>query len=220
MYTTHQATVSRTCWKVTQAIIQCYGQITFTTSKERSDAWFDYCGLPNIQAAVDCTHVPIRAPNKDQYPGNYFNRKNWYSVNVQLMCDLNTRILDCVPDWPGSVHDSRIIKNCTVYNDFMSGRLKGVKLGDGGYGATTFLATPVKNPLTPEEQRYNRQHARGRAVIERTNGILKRRFFCLGSQLRIAIDRVPSTIYACCILHNKALDFKEADATDRAVRTR
>ena len=30
-----------------------------------------------------------------------------------------------------------------------------------------------------------------------------------GHPLRISLDRVPSTIYACCILHNKALDFKE-----------
>ena len=32
--------------------------------------------------------------------------------------------------------------------------------------------------------------------------------------LRISLDRVPSTIYACCILHNKALDFKEVHASE------
>jgi hypothetical protein len=34
-----------------------------------------------------------------------------------------------------------------------------------------------------------------------------------GHPLRISLDRVPSTIYACCILHNKALDFKEVHAS-------
>ena len=199
---------------MTQAILQCYGQITFTTSRARSDAWFEYCGIPNVQAAVDCTHVPIRGPNQDQYPSNYYNRKNWYSVNVQLMCDLDTRILDCVSDWPGSVHDSRILKNSAVYKDFLSGEHKGLILGDGGYGATTFLATPVTNPRNAAEERYNKLHARGRAVIERTNGITKRQFFCCGHPLRISLDRVPSTIYACCILHNKALDFKEVHASE------
>ena len=33
------------------------------------------------------------------------------------------------------------------------------------------------------------------------------------TQLRISLARVPSTIYACCILHNKALDFKEVHAS-------
>ena len=35
-----------------------------------------------------------------------------------------------------------------------------------------------------------------------------------GHPLRINLDRVPSTIYACCILHNKALDFKEVHASE------
>ena len=34
-----------------------------------------------------------------------------------------------------------------------------------------------------------------------------------GHPLRISLDRVPSTIYAFCILHNKALDFKEVHAS-------
>ena len=34
-----------------------------------------------------------------------------------------------------------------------------------------------------------------------------------GHPLRISLDGVPSTIYACCILHNKALDFKEVHAS-------
>ena len=34
-----------------------------------------------------------------------------------------------------------------------------------------------------------------------------------GHPLRISLDRVPSTIYACCILHNKALDSKYVHAS-------
>ena len=34
-----------------------------------------------------------------------------------------------------------------------------------------------------------------------------------GHPLQISLDRVPCTIYACCILHNKALDFKEVHAS-------
>ena len=37
-------------------------------------------------------------------------------------------------------------------------------------------------------------------------------YYC-GHPLRISLDRVPSTIYACCILH-KALDFKKVHASE------
>ena len=40
-----------------------------------------------------------------------------------------------------------------------------------------------------------------------------RAYHYCGHPLRISLDRVPSTIYACCILHNKALDFKEVHAS-------
>ena len=32
-------------------------------------------------------------------------------------------------------------------------------------------------------------------------------FIVVIHSIRISLDRVPSTICACCILHNKALDF-------------
>ena len=46
-----------------------------------------------------------------------------------------------------------------------------------------------------------------------TSTCIRASHYC-GHPLRISLDRVPSTIYACCILHNKALDFKEVHASE------
>ena len=93
---------------------------------------------------------------------------------------------------PGSVHDSRILKNSDVYMKLLSGELQGILLGNSGYGITPFLLTPFLTDAA--EQNYNQIHKRARCTIERSFGQLKRRFHCLGSILRFDLDRVPSII--------------------------
>ena len=51
-------------------------------------------GLPDVIGAIDCIHVAIRAPHFNEYI--YINRKNIYSINVQLICDANMVILNAV----------------------------------------------------------------------------------------------------------------------------
>ena len=36
----------------------------------------------------------------------YVNRKNYHSINVQLMCESDMRIANAVIKYPGNVHDS------------------------------------------------------------------------------------------------------------------
>ena len=69
--------------------------------------------------AIDCTHVAIRAPHLNEYI--YINRKNIHSINVQLICDANMVILNTVARWPGSTHDSFIVRNCSVGNRLEDG---------------------------------------------------------------------------------------------------
>ena len=41
----------------------------------------------------------------------FINRKQFYSVNVQAVCDSNALITNIVARWPGVTHDSRIFDN-------------------------------------------------------------------------------------------------------------
>ncbi|XP_018369794.1 PREDICTED: putative nuclease HARBI1 [Trachymyrmex cornetzi] len=62
--------------------------------------------------------------------------------------------------------------------------LDGMLVGDGGYPALPFLLTPIANPITDEEIRYNIIHGRTRRIVERTFGIWKIRFPCLSRGLK------------------------------------
>nr|XP_027234098.1 putative nuclease HARBI1 [Penaeus vannamei] len=105
--------------------------------------FFAVCGFPNVLRAIDCTHIPIKAPRQEHL---YLNRKRVHSLNVQVVSDANSRILSFSAKFPGR---------------------------DSGYPLETCLMTPLAETRTAAEVRYNSSHARTRAVIEQTFGVLK-----------------------------------------------
>ncbi|KAJ8912531.1 hypothetical protein NQ315_014475 [Exocentrus adspersus] len=76
--------------------------------------------------------------------------------------------------------------------------------GDSGYGLRRFLLTPLLNPQTRGDQLYNESHIRTRNIIERVNGILKRRFPVLAYGFRCNVENVLPIIVATTVLYNKA----------------
>nr|CAI5857343.1 unnamed protein product [Callosobruchus analis] len=59
--------------------------------------------------SIDCRHIAIISPPRDHpiYPaGPYYNRKGYYSINVQLIVNAEGKILNINARYPGSVHDS------------------------------------------------------------------------------------------------------------------
>ncbi len=68
--------------------------------------------------------------------------------------------------------------------------------------------TPLTDPQTPAQQAYNHAHAKTRARIEMTFGLLKSRFQCL-HHLRVSPDRACDVTVACTVLHNIASLRKE-----------
>ena len=85
----------------------------------------------------------------------------------------------------------------------------GVLSGDRGYACLTYLMTPYPEPGNPPQRRFNRALRITRSIIERTFGILKRRFHILHSEVRMTPERVCTITIACCILHNMAIDNNE-----------
>ena len=44
--------------------------------------------FPGVVGAIDCTHIRIICPDKDKDNAmTYVNRKQFYSINVQVICD-------------------------------------------------------------------------------------------------------------------------------------
>jgi len=86
---------------------------------------------------------------------------------------------------------------------------EGFLLGDSGYACTPYLLTPNNAPKSPSEERFNRAHKTTRCIIERTFGILKRRFHCQHTELRLQPGPSCRVIAACCVLHNISIDRRQ-----------
>ncbi|KAJ1153138.1 hypothetical protein NDU88_005900 [Pleurodeles waltl] len=146
--------------------------------------------IPNIIGATDGTHVALVPPHRSEQV--YRNQKSCHSMNVQMVCLADQYISHVNAMFPGSVHDAYILRNSS----------------DSGYPNLSWLLTPVRNPRTRAEERYNEAHGQTRRVIERTFGLLKARFRCLhmtGVSLFYSPKKVCQIIVACCMLHNLAL---------------
>ncbi|KAK0144667.1 putative nuclease HARBI1 [Merluccius polli] len=100
-------------------------------------------GLLNVLGCVDGTQIPITAPAENE--ADYVNRKSFHSINVQI-CDAAYIVTNVEAKWPGSVHDSRIYRECRLSNRFARGEFDGYLLGDRGYPCQPSLLTPYPDP--------------------------------------------------------------------------
>lgn len=204
---------------VTRVIASLYSKyVKFPrTQREQQNTMYDFYAaskLPGVIGAIDCTHVPIQSPGGDDAE-IYRNRKGYFSINVQLVCDQQYYISDAVVRWPGSVHDSTIFDHCRLRAELENHQLgEGYLVGDGGYACRQYVLTPLSNPLTEPEKAFNRAQISARNCIERTNGILKRRFPALKYGLRVRVDNALPVITATIVLHNIAVMVGEEDAPD------
>ena len=62
--------------------------------------------IPGVVGLIDCTHIPIISPGGDNAE-LFRNRKGYFSINVQAICDLELKLTNVVVRWPGSTHDSK-----------------------------------------------------------------------------------------------------------------
>ena len=63
--------------------------------------------------AIDCTHIRIICPNKENAMA-FVNRRQFYCINVQAVRDSDAFITNIVARWPGSIHYSRIFVNSKI----------------------------------------------------------------------------------------------------------
>ncbi|KAI2646902.1 hypothetical protein H4Q32_026559 [Labeo rohita] len=207
-----QPTFSRTLPAVLAAIKSLsrrYIQFPFDDGQQSiiKREFYRIAEYPNVVGAIDCTHVRIKAPSTNDYA--FINRKNYHSINVQIICDAKLTILNMVARWPGGTHDSFILQNSSVGIKLRDGALQGRShlLGDKGYPLTEYLVTPLANPATEQERRFNTAHIRTRSTVERCIGLLKGRWLCLGSAggaLLYSPQKSCDIILASGVLHNIA----------------
>nr|CAI5840351.1 unnamed protein product [Callosobruchus analis] len=119
---------------------------------------------------MDGTDFKINKPEQD--PQSYFNRKK------QAVCDSDQRLTDIFIGYPGSVHDARVFRNSTLYQD-LGGRCgNAVILADSAYPCLQQVLTPYRDNgnLTAKERHFNKQLSKCRVTIEHTFAMLEQRF--------------------------------------------
>ena len=167
------------------------------------------CGKHNVIGAIDGCHIRIQKPQNRH--ANYINRKGYYSVLLQGICDDRAKFLDIFAGIPGCVHDARMLRISDFFAEWEE-KMGGYHLlGDTAYISnqfSTFIYTPKRDNgmLLQKDIRANTAVSRGRVVIEHAFGRLKCRFRRLRELQNSRLDVVVKVIIAGCTLHNLCLE--------------
>jgi len=128
-----QSSVSAAVSNVTEALVRRASNfIRFPTDQptllNNKLAFHRVAGFPNVIAAIDCTHIAIKAPSANEEA--FVNRKGVHTINVQAACDADMKLLNIVAKWPGSTHDSFVwrssgLRSVFEHRDVQGGWLLG-----------------------------------------------------------------------------------------------
>ncbi|KAH9110728.1 hypothetical protein AeMF1_014577 [Aphanomyces euteiches] len=141
------------------------------------------------------------------------DRSGGISQNVFAACSFDMRFTFILAGREGSAHDGRVLEDAYEYSfERQSDRYY---LGDAGYALSPFVLTPYrgvryhlkefkegnKKPRNMQEL-FNLRHSSCRNVIERTFGVVKKRFPILSRMPSYPYKRQVSIVLADCTIHN------------------
>lgn len=136
-------------------------------------------GIPNIAGAIDGSHIHIDPPKENK--GEFYCRKRFYSVVLQVICDPDGYIWDYHFGWAGSMHDFNVFTRVPASKRIADGELRGrMLLGDAAYPARDYMLPPYKcasgRQLLPHEREFNYRQSASRMPVECSFGRLKGRW--------------------------------------------
>ena len=205
--------------------------ITRQDAMKKIEGFSQISKIPNVVAAIDGTHIPIKAPQNNHE--DYFNRKHFYSYVMQAVVDSHGLYLSVSTGYPGSLHDARVLRLSEIFDaaenenivmeptmELNGTVIRPLIVGDSAYPLKTWLLRPVKDngTLTREQKKFNKQLSKARIVSEHAIGKTKGRWRVLDKRLDEDSDRIPATIIAACVLHNictlRGEDYDVSDDSD------
>ncbi|MCO5568398.1 hypothetical protein L7F22_022097 [Adiantum nelumboides] len=110
---------------------------------QMAEAFQQIRGIPNVIGAIDGSHIPIIAPRENAV--DYFNRKEFHSILLQLAVDSNCMVWDYDVGWAGSIHDSVNFSRSELGKRCENGMLNEFCLvGDCAYSARPYMLVPLR----------------------------------------------------------------------------
>ncbi|XP_022203737.1 putative nuclease HARBI1 [Nilaparvata lugens] len=205
----HKSTVCRIIRRISQKLAALHPRFikmpqNHELNQEKHN-FFRVGNFPDVIGCVDCTHIKIKSPGGPDSK-LYKNKEGFFSINVQAICNSSLAFAEMTAHWKGSIPSSTIFNSSAIRLKFEKGEFPNCfLLGDSGYPCQSYLLTPVLNPQTEAECRYNIAHNKTRNCIERTFEVWKRRFSCLSLGLRTRLETTLDIIIATAVLHNIAI---------------
>lgn len=170
--------------------------------------------------ALDGSHIPAVLPVDEQ--SAFRNRKGFISQNLLAVVNFDGTFSYCLAGWEGSAHDGRVLGDAVLkkiplfHNKYF--------LADAGYALTRMTLTPyrgvryhlkewVKGNRRPQsrEELFNLRHSSLRNVIERTFGVVKKRFPYLDRMHAYDYPMQVDLVLCCFMIHNFIRLNQEAD---------
>ena len=186
-------------------------------------------GMVQAFGCIDGTHIQLKRPIKNSQ--DYFCYKQYFSLNVQAVCESKGYFIDVECKWPGSVHDAKVFANSTINKKLSEGTLPQTSynllagyesipnylIGDPAYPLTHFCMKEYQSCSNNEEVIYNNILRSARNQIECAFGRLKARWAFLRRTVDLKIETVPIVAYSCFVLHNFCEKSKNCDLDDEEV---
>ena len=167
--------------------------------------------LPGCVGAIDGIGIEIFKPScwDTIYPAQFKNRKGFWSINCQAICDSKLRFLWTSLKSPGGTHDSLAWQSTDLHGKLTQhGLPEGYYLvGDDAYAARSWMVTPFPSTgLTREKSDFNFYQSRTRITIERSFGVLCSRFGLLRRPMSCNIQHNVAAVRCCMRIHNMCID--------------
>ncbi|PLW28739.1 hypothetical protein PCASD_22697 [Puccinia coronata f. sp. avenae] len=180
-------------------------------------------GFPGCVGFVDGTTIPLfQRPGFDGKV--FYDQKQRYSINAQIVCDCNKYITSFITRWPGSCGDSRVYKQMQLHQNpskfFDEGQYL---LADSAYELTKTVVPAYKSPASNLQLNsdFNLCLAKARVRNEHMIGVLKSHRSSL-REMRLHLYRRSDMreyvvwLYCCIVLHNMLAQLGDQWANDYA----
>lgn len=185
--------------------------------KEHAAEWERRKGnyIRGIVGAVDGIAVKIRCPSGAiKNPGAYYNRKGFYAIVVQAVCDSHRRFIFVHAGSEGSTPDSVAWSLSGLGRYLLEHGLKyGYSIvGDAAYALSNCLLTPFPGTkLDGKKDTFNFYQSHYRIEIECSFGMLNRRWGIFWRPLEMDVGKATRIITCCMKLHNICIDARDDD---------
>ena len=135
--------------------------------------FYERSGFTLVIRCIDGTHVSILAPPQNEVV--FVDWKNFHSINIRAISDINLKFIDIVAKWPGGTHDAFIWRSFGVNHKIANGEIPVVNgwfLRDG-YPLRPNLLTPILSLETPGQRRYNTAFVKARKTLNAIRSVEK-----------------------------------------------